>query len=434
MDEFELSLYKEITQLKTGKHENVVLVQHAQNDKIFVKKTLTNYNKKVYVQIKDNPHDNISKVIDTFNIDNQFVVIEEYINGETLDELVEKCGTIPEEIVKDIVLDICEGLEHMHSLSPPVIHRDIKPNNIVMSNDGVLKIIDFNASRLYTATSTQDTVAFGTYGYAAPEQYGFAESDARSDIYSLGILMNYMLTAEHPRDNMHQGKFKYIIEKCINISPEHRYANIEEFKRAFGVENSKCKTQYGTQKNNEYGSYQAEKEQAYTQQTYRQQVDWQEEQIHNEQNFYEHESREHSYNTQQYNNVEYSHDMNYETYESTTEIYKYPEDSITLPGFRSGVWWKQIIGAFGYLVAIGVILEGESSHTNIILHYLDNIAATCMYLGLIFLYTNYMNIQARLPLFNSGKRKQGYFVFSLVVMFGCATAILLVEGLFNIFI
>ena len=94
-----------------------------------------------------------------------------------------------------------------------------------------MKLIDFDASRFFKKGQSKDTVIIGTAGYAAPEQLGFAQSDERTDIFALGVLMNVMLTGEHPTNKLYKGKLRKVIEKCIQLDPQKRYKNVEELKK-----------------------------------------------------------------------------------------------------------------------------------------------------------------------------------------------------------
>lgn len=118
----------------------------------------------------------------------------------------------------------------MHSIY--VIHRDIKPQNILISAEGNLKIIDYDVSKEYKAEQNTDTAYLGTVGYAAPEQYGISQSDFRTDIFSLGVLINVMLTGKHPSVELCNGRFRKIVEKCTQVNSSQRYQNIIELKRA----------------------------------------------------------------------------------------------------------------------------------------------------------------------------------------------------------
>ena len=111
----------------------------------------------------------------------------------------------------------------LHSMG--AIHRHVKPEYIVLrGNEAVL--IDFDAARIYKSGGENDTQVLGTIGYAAPEQYGFSQSDACSDIYSLGILMNVMLTGKHPSNQLAPGRFGRIVTRCTQITPRKRYKNV----------------------------------------------------------------------------------------------------------------------------------------------------------------------------------------------------------------
>ena len=111
------------------------------------------------------------------------------------------------------------------------VHRDIKPENIMITNNGTVKLIDFNASRIYDKNKSSDTISLGTIGYASPEQLGINQSDARTDIYALGVLMNVMLTGKPPEIKLYNGKLKKVIVKCTQTIPDNRYKNVKELKR-----------------------------------------------------------------------------------------------------------------------------------------------------------------------------------------------------------
>jgi serine/threonine protein kinase len=120
------------------------------------------------------------------------------------------------------------------------VHLDIKPENVMIDNNGTVKLIDYSAAKLYKSHRTQDTQLLGTAGYAAPEQFGITQSDGRVDIYALGILMNVMLTGEHPSKAFYKkGRLKKIIEKCTRIDPNRRYQKIKDLKKALPKDKSK---------------------------------------------------------------------------------------------------------------------------------------------------------------------------------------------------
>ncbi len=179
----------------------------------------------VYNIIKSISHPNLPKIYSVEISGKHCEVIEEYINGTTVADIL-KSGLYTEDGVCSIIKNICSALDTLHSLN--VIHRDIKPENIMIDSIGEVKLIDFDAARIFKNYQSQDTVFIGTAGFAAPEQYGFNQTDCRSDIFALGILMNVMLTGEHPSKKLYKGKLGKIIETCINVDPNKRYSNVRE--------------------------------------------------------------------------------------------------------------------------------------------------------------------------------------------------------------
>ena len=138
--------------------------------------------------------------------------------------------TYHEEGAKKVLSSVCDALDALHKMR--IIHRDIKPENVMIRNDGQVFLIDFDAARIYKPYHSQDTQFVGTVGYAAPEQFGLAQSDFRTDIFAAGVLLNMMLTREHPSKLLYQGKLKRVIEKCTQINPEMRYQNVLALKQA----------------------------------------------------------------------------------------------------------------------------------------------------------------------------------------------------------
>ena len=131
------------------------------------------------------------------------------------------------------MLQLCDALECLHIRFHPIIHRDIKPSNIVISSDGILKLIDYNAARRYERGATQDTRYMGTPGYAAPEQYGFFQSDVRTDIYAMGVVLNYMLTGRHISEETASGGLGRIVKRCTQLDPGKRYDSVTDVKKDF---------------------------------------------------------------------------------------------------------------------------------------------------------------------------------------------------------
>lgn len=155
-------------------------------------------------------------------------IVEEYIDGRTLDVyLAEENLTDIQKL--ELGVQLCEALEALHQESFPIIHRDIKPSNILITGDGVLKIIDFDASRQYkTEKNTSDTRLLGTIEYAAPEQFGYTQTDVRSDVYSIGVVFSEI---EMEKNAAFLKEWKRIIDKCTSFAPENRYGSVSELKK-----------------------------------------------------------------------------------------------------------------------------------------------------------------------------------------------------------
>ena len=190
---------------------------------IYLKKTLDTYDKDVYGWLKANKNVHIPSIHSFWEEDGKLVVLEEYIQGKTLDALLSK-GMLGEQEKIRIVLNVCDALSFLHSAKIPIIHRDIKPSNIMLTNDGIVKLIDYDAAKVFHRGKNVDTTLIGTVGRAAPEQFGFAQSDARTDIYSMGMMLKDMF----PNDD----RFTRIISKATAMNPPDRYQTMDQFKAA----------------------------------------------------------------------------------------------------------------------------------------------------------------------------------------------------------
>ncbi len=231
-DESRLSFYKKIAQIST--HQNISLVQHTESLQIFVRKDLSVYEKDIYLDLKKHPCRFFPRIYECVESDGTLILIEEYIHGSSLGNYLKEKGTLGEEEVKSLMPDICEALKFLHNRPKPIIHRDLKPSNILLTEDHQIRIIDFNIARIYDKDSCpeHDTAIMGTRKYAAPEQYGFAQTDARTDIYALGVLMNYLLTSRYPSEEIFSGSLSPVIKKCILFDPDKRYQSVSDLQNA----------------------------------------------------------------------------------------------------------------------------------------------------------------------------------------------------------
>ena len=160
-------------------------------------------------------------------------VVREYVPGRTLADLAGEKRLSPEEVI-DIGTQLCDQLRSLHGLTPPVVHRDIKPQNVVLRPDGRAVLIDFGISRVVSEDSG-DTLVYGTRGFSPPEQYGFAQTDARSDIFSLGMLMNWLLRGDAPLPERPGTALERVIARCAAFAPDERFSSAERVKRALAM-------------------------------------------------------------------------------------------------------------------------------------------------------------------------------------------------------
>lgn len=228
--EYTLSLYEDLKSIHKSRKSEIILVQNNLDEKFYIKRILKEYTLDVYKVLMGISSKNIPRIYEVFEYKDKLIIIEEFINGYTLQEILEKENELNEDRVIKYMIELCEALEKVHNLTPYIIHRDIKPANIIISNDEVLKLIDFDISRIYKQGENMDTTLLGTKGYASPEQFGFEQTDCRSDIYAIGVMMNVLSTGKHIKEKENEGKLKYIIKKCTKISASERYQNIEELK------------------------------------------------------------------------------------------------------------------------------------------------------------------------------------------------------------
>lgn len=221
---FDILTHYDVVKVLSNKNDCEILrLRHKEYNKDIV---FRSYSKSVlaYKKIKSITHPNIPLVFDALDFDDGQIVFEEFIDGVTVAEVLEQ-GKYTYHGAKKIILAVCDALLVLRDMD--IVHRDIKPENIIVTRSGDVKLIDFNAARIHKNEKQKDTVVLGTIGYAPPEQYGISQSDEKSDIYSLGVLINVMLTGTHPSRQLARGKAGKIVLKCTQIDPNHRFDNIE---------------------------------------------------------------------------------------------------------------------------------------------------------------------------------------------------------------
>ena len=227
-EESRLSFYRELTVLDEKK--NIVLVQDIRNSELCVKKTLDIYSRDVYEQLASVRIEGVPAVKECVADDGKLIVVEEYVQGRSLKQVLDEQGLLNEEQAYDIAVQLADILVRLHQLEPAIVHRDIKPSNIIIEKNGHVNLIDFNAARHVNADKNEDTRMLGTVYFAAPEQFGFGQSDERTDIYGLGATINYIMTGDKPGAGIAECRFSDILKKCLMVDAKDRFQSAEELR------------------------------------------------------------------------------------------------------------------------------------------------------------------------------------------------------------
>ncbi len=192
--------------------------------------------------LKNLKHDNLPSIVDVIEDDDSFIIVMDYIEGRSLDKIIQENGAQPEAYVVEWAKQLCDVFGYLHSRTPPIIYRDMKPANIMLKPDGNITVIDFGTAKSYEI-DLGETTGIGTIGYAAPEQYigsGYGRTDARTDIYCLGITLYHLLTNIDPCKNLISDRsirsvnpalshgLDAIIQKCTEHHPDNRYQSCAE--------------------------------------------------------------------------------------------------------------------------------------------------------------------------------------------------------------
>ncbi|MBO6177911.1 MAG: protein kinase, partial [Selenomonadaceae bacterium] len=214
------SSYEMVDILKDSENGLVALIYDKIGRRVCVLKQRDARSKGIYEMLKemDNPY--VPAIYRLIEQDGKLLVIEEYIDGRTLADILRYDGMLNERTALHILKEICECLRHFHKRN--VVHRDIKPSNIILAKNYEVKLIDFGIARVTRPSEESDTEFLGTKGYAPPEQYGFGQTDARSDIYSLGITIRRILGEDY------HGSLMPILRKCAALDPDGRYSSVDE--------------------------------------------------------------------------------------------------------------------------------------------------------------------------------------------------------------
>ncbi|MDT0049128.1 serine/threonine-protein kinase [Listeria cossartiae subsp. cayugensis] len=355
--------YKELDNLN-NKENPAVLTRNTSTGELFVRKIIPISFAPVIEQLKDLSSNYLPKIDVMIPNGNQLIVYEEYINGKNLADLMKTTATFDADEVTRLMLMLSDALTELHANA--IIHRDIKPSNIMISNDGVLKLIDFDASRVFEVGKNQDTVNLGTIGYAAPEQYGYSQTDARSDIYSIGVLMLELLLGKNTMPDKEQAtSLEKIAMQAAAFDPEQRYQSIQDFRTAV--------------KNDSLGpSFVSELSDFTSSDDFDTESDWE--------------------------NVASDYENDFIPW------YKH------IPGFRTGKPWKMVVAVLGYIfMAVGLFSppsdDSKMTHT---VNFFNNFL---LIVPAFVIFTNLCGIWSKLPLLKSsspGTRRAGIAIYIII--------------------
>ena len=259
--------FKQIAVLKEGGGLTELVMDADKN--VFIRKTIP-YTGLPYGKLMQLSHPLLPKIYYAAEDDRNTYVIEQYVEGQNLQTLLDAKGNLPEPQVREMGLQLCDGLEYLHSHN--IIHRDIKPSNIILKEEGIVRLIDFGAARIVKMKAgrvaktnagreepdatvarekskriveeenvtpaeeesdrdaeaiiqEQDTRILGTPGFAPPEQYGFAPTDFRSDYYALGMTLQTLLGKNY------KGALTRAIRRCVELDPDRRIGSAQELRQ-----------------------------------------------------------------------------------------------------------------------------------------------------------------------------------------------------------
>lgn len=211
--------FETIHRIKESEKSTVLLVREKDSGQYYIRKFLQGRHS-VYEVLKSCSHPYLPRIYEADIGEDRAIILEEYIEGLSAGETA-----LSEKKVRSVIRELCSVLEYLHGKG--IVHRDIKPSNLLLAQDGHIRLIDFDAARVMREEAEQDTRLLGTRGYASPEQYGFMQTDARTDIYSLGVTFQQLLGESEKK-----ACYQRIIRKCTNFDPDKRYLSVKQLKRA----------------------------------------------------------------------------------------------------------------------------------------------------------------------------------------------------------
>lgn len=223
ISEYKLECYQVMKPL--GKKGNLWLVQESVTCKCFAMRKIFAGSEKIYQMLLNIHHPAIVEIADVFSCDGNSYVIEEYLEMKTLSDILAEKGPFHKGVIP-IAFQLLKALQVLHEHG--IVHRDIKPENIMMNASGEVKLIDFDIARLFSEKKDNDTTVKGTRDYAPPEQFGFSQTDFRTDIYSLGVTVNELAVGKLPEEMLCSGNIGTFVRRCTELDPKRRYQSSDQ--------------------------------------------------------------------------------------------------------------------------------------------------------------------------------------------------------------
>jgi len=225
-----LAKFKVKEKIASNEDKSILKVEDDKGSLYVLKAFQKTYKYPLYVNLSKLVHENMPQIHEVHLQEDCFYVVEDYVEGATLKETLEVDGALDKRDTLNVLMQLCDVLMYLHNQQPQIIHRDITPANIIVTKDGVVKLLDFDIAREYKNEAPKDTEFIGTKPFAPPEQYGFSQSDHRTDIYSLGMLITVLLTNTYEVQRIKDLQFRNIAERCMQLSPGKRFQNVKKLK------------------------------------------------------------------------------------------------------------------------------------------------------------------------------------------------------------